>query len=366
MKNNYKAMFDDLAPVMDDKELLQAVLDRKAENKMAAKFSKKIFIPVIAAAVLGATAVGASAAYQWSQAQAVQKVFENEGNVNADFPKYDLNKLGGKALNDVIECDGFTIKTLGIAADEHTAYMFYDIIFDEGADYSLGENEKWVCTFFPHLEIQWVKDYWGLNLENRDKLPSPHLSGYSSTIEAEGNVFHMYSVFTLSGITLPGKTLNYEFSSLSRYNTVTKESSGSFSVSENSLAIDVDFVTTESITVNPNKRVTLNNGKTGTFTFAEVTPFTLIAEINWENLDENPGDELVAVNTNGKFEVYSPTLDAMMASLKVRFKDGTVKDINAFAVGNESGPGALRLAWEYPVDAEQIASVTIGDVEVEF
>ncbi|MDE7230066.1 MAG: hypothetical protein K2N56_06250, partial [Oscillospiraceae bacterium] len=350
MKNNYKSMFDDLAPVMGDEELLKAVLDRKAEKNMGTrKFSKNIFIPVIAAAVLGATAVGASAAYQWNHAQAVQKVFENEGNVDAEFPKYDLNKLGGKELNDVIQCDGFTIKTLGIAADDHTAYMFYDIVFDEGTDLSLSENEKWICTFYPHLELEWIKDYWGLNLENRDELPSPHMSGHSESFGVDGNVLHMYSVFSLSGITLPGKTLNFEFSSLRRYNTVTKESRGDFSVVDNSLAVEVDFVTTESVVVKPDTRVTLPSGETGMFKLIEVTPFTLVTDIDWDNPDSGINNDDM-VSTNGKFSV-EPITDRLMTSLKIEFKDGTVKDINAFAVDNGSAGGALRLAWEYPVDA---------------
>lgn len=370
MSNKYKKMFDCFSPVRGDDELLKAVLDRKAENKMASKFSKNIFIPVIAAAVLGVTAVGASAAYQWSQAQAVRKVFENEGNVNADFPKYDLNKLGGKALNDVIECDGFTLKTTGIAADDHTAYMFYDIVFDEGFDYSLGEDEKWSCLFYPHLEIDWIKDYWGLNMENRDELPNPHATGHSGLLGTEGNVLHMYSVFTISGITLPGKTLNYDFMSLCRYNTVTEEVGDDLSGDGADLYVNIDFVTTEPVVVKPNTRVTLPSGETGMFKFIEVTPFTLVTDIDWENyesgIDLNNINNVVMVNTNGKFSVESPTMDRLMASLKVEFKDGTVKDINAFAINNGSAGGALRLAWEYPVDAEQIASVTIGDVVVEF
>lgn len=367
MKNKYKRMFDSFSPVRDDEELLRAVLDRKVENKMAAnKFSKKILIPVIAAAVLGATAVGASAAYRWSQAQALQKVFENEGNVNADFPKYDLNKLGGKPLSDVIEGDGYTIMTNGIAADDHTAYLFYDIVLGEGVDLTLGENEEWVSSIFPKLEIEWIKDYWGLNLENRDKLPTPQATGHSGLLGTEGNVLHMYSVFTISGITLPGKTLNYSYASLSRYNSLTKKSSDDLFSEHIDLAVDIDFVTTESVVVEPNKRVTLANGKTGTCTFAKVSPFTLITEINWDNFDEKPTEDLVVFNSNGRFDVYSATVDAMMASLKVKFKDGTVKNINAFAVNNGSAGGALRLAWEYPVDVDQVASVTIGDAEIEF
>ncbi len=385
MKNKYKAMFDDLAPVRGDKELFQAVLDRKAENKMAAKFSKKVFIPVIAAAVLGTTAVGASAAYQWSQAQALQRVFEKEGNVEADYPTFDLNRLGGKELSDVIECDNFTIKTTGIAADEHTAYLFYDLIFDEGYDCSLAENEEWQCSVFPRLEIDWIKEYWGLGLENRDDSPGVHSGGHGGVLDTEGNVVHMFSVFTISGITLPGKTLNYEGMGPYRYNSATKETVEDLS-GEFGFSVDIDFVTTKSVSVKPNKRVKLASGEEGTFTYAEVSPFTLIAEVDWdifeqkfngnegnlspeereERLKELEAAENSSFMTNGKFEVNDAMLDEMMASLKVKFKDGTVKDINAFAISNHSAVGAMRLAWEYPVDVEQIESVTIGDAEIEF
>lgn len=347
-------MFDSFAPVREDEELYKAVLGRKAENKMA--FSKKVIIPVIAAAVLGTTAIGASAAYQWNQAKAIEQTV----NSSVDYPKFDLYKLGGKELNDEIKCDGFTVKPLGITADEHSAYMFYDIIFDEGFDYSLGENEAWVSSFYPHLEVSWVTEYWGTQLENRDSLPDPHMRGHAEMINAEGNVAHMYTVFNLTGITLPGKTLNYEMHGLYRYNTETRETVGDDLLGDSSveLSVDVDFDTVKTVTLNPNKRVTLSTGDTGTFKFIELSPFTLNTEVEWDNYEYDPDDDNV-YNTNGKFDTYEPIADAKLASLRVKFKDGTVKDINAFAVYNGSS-----LAWEYPVDVEQIASVTIGDCEV--
>lgn len=359
MRNQYKEMFDGFAPARGDEELLKAVLGRKAENKMA--FSKRIIVPVIAAAVLGTTAIGASAAYQWNQAKAIEQTLDSSAEA-IDYPTFDLYKLGGKELHDEIKCDGFTLKTVGISADEHSAYMFYDIIFDEGVDHSLGENEKWVADFYPHLETSWVMEYWGPALENRDSLPDPRMRGNGGTIYSEGNVFHMYTVFNLTGIKLPGKTLNYEMIGIQRYNTVTDKAVGDDLLNGGSvkLSVDVDFDTAKTMTVNPNKRVTLSNGDTGTVKFIELSPFTLNIETALDNYKPNLSEDPKVYNTNGKFDVYSAATDAKLASLRVKFKDGTVKDINAFGVYNGSS-----LAWEYPVDVDQIASVTIGDCEVE-
>lgn len=370
MRKEYKELFDKLSPVRGDDELLKAVLDRKAENNMGTKkFSKNIFIPVIAAAVLGATAVGASAAYQWSQAQAVQKVFENKGNVETDIPKYDLNKLGGKALNDVFEGTGYTIKTTGVAADDHTAYLFYDLIFDEDFDYALGESEKWICTFFPHLEMDWIKEFWGNRGDQNQDAVHPTARGDSGTLGVEDNVFHMYSLFTISGITLPNKTLGFDFMGLCRYNTVTKESEDDISKADESkdrvIPVTIDFVTTESTIVKPNKRVTLESGLSGELTYAEISPFTLSTRILWDEHEETAVEDKSSLK-NGKFEISGPVLDEIMTSLKIKFKDGTVKDINAFAANNYSNCESLMLAWEYPVEVDQIESITIGDVDVKF
>lgn len=380
MRNQYKEMFDGFAPVREDEELLKAVLDRKAENKMAVKFSKKIFIPVIAAAVLGTTAIGASAAYQWNQAHAMQQVIDNNGADNADYPKFDLNKLGGKELNDVIECDGYDIKTVGIAADQHTAYLFYDIVFDDDFDYSLGENEKWGCALHVRSNLDWVKEYWGVRGDRHTDEPDPTWKGKSGFLGMEGNVAHLFSTFTMSGITLGGKTLDYECyfglqrvdkNDSSKYETVDESSDGV------TVSVDIDFDTTgNSIVTKPDSKVSLSESQTGTIKHVELTPFSVFARVHWnfegEEVDrENP----VEYNSNGKFVQYAYETDALLTALRVKFKDGTVKDISAFVLDNSHTSALadkngirntdIAVCWESPVDVDQIESVTIGDCTVE-
>lgn len=382
MRKEYKEMFDSFSPVRGDDELLKAVLDRKAEKNMGTKkFSKNIFIPVIAAAVVGVTAVGASAAYQWSQAQALQKVIDNTVSNAVDYPKFDLNKLGGKVLNDVIECNGYDIKTIGIAADQHTAYMFYDIVFDEDFDYSLKDNEEWGCSFFPRSNLDWVKEYWGTMGDRNTDAPDPTWKGHNGFLGMEGNVAHLYSTFTMSGLTIGGKTLEYENhfglqridkTDVKNYETVDDSSdSAAFSV-------DIDFVTDgNSVTVKPDSKVSLSESQTGTIKHIELTPFSLFARVHWDFEGkaydfENP----VKFDSNGKFEQTMFETDAVLASLRVKFKDGTVKDISAFVMDNshtsaKADKNGIRntdisVCWETPVDVDQIESVTIGDVEVEF
>lgn len=379
MRNQYKEMFDGFAPVREDEELLKAVLDRKAENKMAAKFSKKIFIPVIAAAVLGATAVGASAAYQWNQAHAMQQVLENNGADNANYPKFDLNKLGGKELNDVLEFDGYDIKTVGIAADGHTAYLFYDIVFDEDFDYELGENERWTCN--PHVlpNLDWVKEYMGVRGDRHTDEPEPGWRDSNGFLGMEGNVAHCYNTCTMKGLTVGGKTLEYECHfGLARIDVTD---SSKFEVVDESCAgvqfsATIDFDTTGNTkTVKPDSKVTLSDSKTGTLKHLEVTPFSLFARVDWDHIVENSSVHDTEYNNNGKFTQFSYESDELLTALRVKFKDGTVKDITAFVI-DESGSKmsnvtdvyftSLAICWESPVDVDQIASVTIGDVEVEF
>lgn len=380
MRKEYKELFDKLSPVRGDDELLKAVLDRKAENNMGTKrFSKNIFIPVIAAAVLGATAVGASAAYQWSQAQALQNVIDKTVTNKADYPTFDLNKLGGKVLNDVIECDGYTIKTIGIAADQHTAYMFYDIVFDEDFDYSLNKGEKWGCAFHVRSNIDWVKEYWGTMGNRNTDAPDPTWTGYNGFLGMEGNVAHLYSTFTMSGLTIGGKTLEYEnhfglqrIDSAGKYEVVDESSDGA------AFSVDIDFVTEgNSVTMKPDSKVSLSESQTGTLKHVELTPFSVFARVHWDFEGKEYDREYpVKYNSNGKFEQYMYETDAILASLRVTFKDGTVKDISAFVMDNShtsdhADKNGIRetdiaVCWESPVDVDQIASVTIGDVEVEF
>lgn len=382
MRKEYKELFDKLSPVRGDDELLRAVLDGKAENNMGTrKFSKNIFIPVIAAAVLGATAVGASAAYQWSQAQAVQNVIDKTAANKADYPTFDLNKLGGKALNDVIECDGYDIKTIGIAADQHTAYLFYDVVFDEDFDYSLKDNEKWGCVFHVRSNLDWVMEYWGTMGDRHTDEPDPTWKSRSGFLGMEGNVAHFYSTFTMSGMTLGGKTLEYQnYFGLTRYDK--NDDMNYETVDESSrdvvIPVSIDFPAEgNSVTVKPDSTVKLSEEQTGTLKFVELTPFSVFARVHWDFEGEkydmnNP----VTYKNNGKFEQTMVETDTLLAMLRVKFKDGTVKDISAFVMDNSrtsdhADKNGIRetdiaICWETPVDIDQIESVTIGDVEVKF
>lgn len=376
MRNQYKEMFDGFAPVREDEELFKAVLGRKAENKMA--FSKKIVIPVIAAAVLGTTAIGASAAYQWNQAKAIEQTL-GSGAGNVDYPKFDLYKLGGKELNDVLEFDGYDIKTVGVAADQHTAYLFYDVVFDEDFDYALDEGEKYQCTFHVRPNLDWVKEYLGVKGDRHTDEPDPGTNGTSGFIGMDGNVAHFYTTFTMTGMTIGGKTLEYECHfGLKRYNeaapddpeTVDDACDGSV------VSVDIDFETEgNSIVKKPDNKITLSETQTGALKYLELTPFSFFARVDWDykTAEYDPKDP-VKYNTNGKFVQYAYETDALLTSLRVKFKDGTVKDISAFVVDNsgtrysnlaDNSKTDIAVCWAIPVDVEQIASVTIGDCEVE-
>lgn len=380
MRNQYKEMFDGFAPVREDDELLKAVLDGKAENKMAVKFSKKIFIPVLAAAVLGATAVGASAAIRWNQAKAIEQVIQNNGADGVDYPKFDLYKLGGKELNDVLEFDGYDIKTVGVAADQHTAYLFYDVVFDEDFDYSLAENEKWGCALHVRSNLDWVKEYWGVKGDGHTDEPDPTWRSKSGYLGMEGNVAHFYSTFTMSGIALGGKTLDYEcYFGLER---IDKDDSSKYEVVDDAcdgaaVSVDIDFDTTgNSIVKKPESKITLSESQTGTLKYVELTPFSVFARAHWDFEGEKVDrEDPVEYNSNGKFVQYAYETDALLTSLRVKFKDGTVKDISGFVLDNshtseEADKNGIRntdiaVCWESPVDVEQIESVTIGDCVVE-
>lgn len=447
MKNRYTEMFERFAPVKSDEELLKAVLKRKAENNMSEKkFGRKaIIIPAAAIAVFAVTTVSVSAAYQWNQKQALEEVLnsnaEGAGDNGLDFTKLDLNKVSGKELTDEYDYDGFKVKLNGVAADEHTAFLFYDIVFDEDFDYTLEENEEWWFSFYPRADIQWIIEYRGPRGDLHPGEPDPSSTGTTKFLGMEGNVARMCNVFSLSGISLEGKTLNYQAYYLGKTSNAGTDNEKSETVvdikEDNSVSVTIDFNTSAfTKSVKPDKTVTLSNGEVGKLTFVGVSPFMVSARIDWEtpDADENGNtsepvgtesgnaaahdseesitnyiiadENTSALDGNESWDVRAITTDELARTesgddgviatasdggesitssllketIKVTFKDGTVKGVTADVLLDDAGSSHTNgdngkiiarssspwFVWDYPVDVEQIASVTVGDVTIDF
>lgn len=168
MREKYNSMFDELAPLKSDEELLGAVLSSRKgnimknnENKSKKRISKAIAIPVAAALALGATAVGAVAIHNHNVNEEYARVldYETYGYKHQTLTDKDGNEIDGtlQAVNNRMyeelnieldksfECDGFNISFPGAMCDGETMLLFYTVTFDEG----------WELDPRDHFDLWW-------------------------------------------------------------------------------------------------------------------------------------------------------------------------------------------------------------------
>ncbi len=355
MENQYKRLFDSIAPIKSDEELLKAVLDRKAEKmNPKKKFSKKaILIPAAAAALLGTTAIGVSAAYQWNLPAAFEDLFRNRyeayNGIEEAGPRrnaFDFSVIG-KELFLYYNFDKFDVVIRGIAADEHSVFLLYDVDFAEDFDYALADGEEWFLNLRPVMDLSWVKSYDG----NMD----PSVDWQNRLINMEGGRAHCCSTINVSGISLQDRALVYSFDGLVRSSGDNKDTVG---VEEKKFSVDMDFwFSKNSVKLRPNEAVTLAGGETGKVDYIGLSTFGLELHAEWD--DPSLGGENMC--------------EKLKSAVTVNYKDGTTSDSSAFTAGYVGSSGStwnskedgysssVLLSWLYPVYMEDIKSVTIGD-----
>lgn len=355
MENQYKRLFDSIAPIKSDEELLKAVLDRKAEKmNPKKKFSKKaILIPAAAAALLGTTAIGVSAAYQWNLPAAFEDLFRNRyeayNGIEEAGPRRDAFDFSviGKELFLYYNFDKFDVVIRGIAADEHSVFLLYDVDFAEDFDYALADGEEWFLNLRPVTDLSWVKSYDG-NM-------APSVVWQNRLINMEGGRAHCCSTINVSGISLQDRALVYSFDGLVRSSGDNKDTVG---VEEKKFSVDMDFwLSKNSVKLRPNEAVTLAGGETGKVDYIGLSTFGLELHAEWD--DPSLGGENMC--------------EKLKSAVTVNYKDGTTSDSSAFTAGYVGSSGStwnskedgysssVLLSWLYPVYMEDIESVTIGD-----
>lgn len=353
MENQYKKLFDSVAPIKSDEELLRAVLDRKAKNMSSKKkISKKtIFIPV-AAALLGTTAIGVSAAYQWNLPSAFEDLFRNRyeeyNGIEEAGPRRDAFDFSviGKELFLYYNFGDFDVAIRGIAADEHSVFLLYDVDFAEDYDYALEDGEEWFLNLRPVTDLSWVMSYDG-NM-------APSVDWQNRLINMEGRRAHCCSSISISGISLQDKALVYTFDSLIRSSDGEEDA---VELEEKKFSVDMDFrLSKNSVKLRPNEAVTLAGGETGKVDYIGLSTFGLELHAEWD--DDSIGEEDMC--------------EKLKSSVTVNYKDGTTSDSSAFTAGYVGSTGtwnsmedgyssSILLSWLYPVYMEDIESVTVGD-----
>ncbi len=375
MKNDYNSMYDKLCPQKSDDELLQAVLTGKADNMNIKHKKKTIIIPALIAAALCATTVGVSAANDWKLTGAMSNVMQNIfGKKNElqpadkDFTEYGFENLRGKELSDVIDCGEYKIALKGVTADKYTAFIVYDIVFDKDFDHKLKDGEEW-CALLNQTDsnrTEWLSEFY----RKQGNQPNPFSYSQNEFLGMDGNIAHCYTEVANS-IPLQDKTLELVSHGLYRRSAKAPYIGKEIDCSNDEFSITFDFDTSASSkTIEPNSKISVDGASEGKITYLSVSPFGLMINIVWDDSEKM-----------GKIDYEdSEELDKIInETFRVKFKDGTEKDISAFDDDGwntlvsyddfgmaEKAENSMFPHWKYPVNVDDIVSVTLCGQTFEF
>ncbi|MBD5130023.1 MAG: DUF4179 domain-containing protein [Ruminococcaceae bacterium] len=389
MDNKYKELFDKITPRMSDDELLNAVLDRKAENmgnsNEKKRFGRKaILIPAVAAAVMLSTTIGVSAAYDWNIPAAIADIFGKNAEEIPDgvsFKDFNFATVGGKELTDVFKFDGGEVQMKGVAADPHSMMLFYDVVFDDAVP---EEKREKLGVMHTIADLQLYVDYNRvLNAAGTADDPAfsqewswkhIHMATEQHTLYlgSEDNIAHYCLKHAVSGASLAGRNVTLEIEKL------TKDENGDFVYggSREEYTVDLGFVDdSNSLDIYKDNEITLSTGAKGNVSHIQLTPFSVCFRVDWgeqavESPDENGN---IAANTINVNDIYN--------EFKIKLKDGTVMDAKAFRPfedgnkrssyytetadgGNTSYAQDPMFEWLYPVDVADVEALIVGNTTI--
>lgn len=393
MKKRYRETFDKIAPIQSDEELLRAVLERKAETMNShRKIGKKAIVIFVAAAiVLGTTAIGVGAAVQWDLSTAIRTLFdrsssEDDSKESFMFKEFDLDSMGSKPLDQSFERNGYTIQTIGVVADMHSSFLFYDVILDDSVGYTYREGDEVYVTIYDNSE-----NYYDLLhefMESEVRMPDgtydsefdmTRLSSDNEQIMLgnEGNIFHCAHRYDLRLLTLKDKEIVYDLRGL-------HAGTSDYAINDvdflEHLTIRYDFIKdSDELFLEGDEAFSLSSGEYGAITSVNVTPLSLNLKIRWEMgpLCEIPhedfGEDLDRIREYEQKEMDE--INKAYQEVKVRFKDGTIAENGALKWDHSSAGGSctddgqrlseqyLHLQWAYPINISDIESILVGDGE---
>lgn len=383
MKKEYNAMYDKLAPQKSDEELLQAVLSGETEKPVKRKRKRRaVLIPAIAAAALCATTVGVSAANNWDLRAAIKSLFKtSEKNDESGWQlKYDIDGIGSKKLDGQFERDGYKIDLVGVVAEKHTSFLLYDLTIEEGHVFT---NEITKHTYSTE-DTAWLA-VWE-NVESHSKLLKDYLynnrlpngrydfegffeefnvsNNTDILLEQEGNVYHCAHRFDIKPLSLDGNELSFDLNGL--YLVFSNDERFFETGVRDTVTINYDFIKdSENVLIEVNKPFTFE-GETYMLDKVGLTPLSVYLSISIKSEDTGEyADNSVQISN------YGDNIRKIHDNIKLQFKDGSITDSEVLFRNKSHGCGVtygngvyssdLHLMWKYPVNVEDIESVTIGD-----
>ena len=293
-------------------------------------------------ALLGTTAIGVSAAYQWNLPAAFEDLFRNrfeEYNSTSDAKiknvMFDFSVIG-KELDLTYNFNNFDVVIKGIAADEHSAYLLYDVVFAEDYDCALTDDEEWFVNLHPNIDMSWLMNYSGEM--------TPAADWRNGFMNMEGNTAHCFVTINISGISTQDKPLVYSFDRLV-HRSGDKEDI--LELEEKKFSVDMDFyLSGNSVKLNPNETVTLESGETGTVKYIGLSTFGLELNVEWED----------------EYLKETDMCEKLKNAVTINYKDGTTSDNTTFTAQYLGSSGrsfnsraddnsyfsSVLLSWVYP------------------
>lgn len=379
MDDKYKELFDKLAPIRSDEELLRAVLDRKAETMKNGKhFMKKAIIIPAAAAALLCTTVGVSAAYEWNIPAAIADIFGRNSDKIPDgvsFKDFNFTAVGGRELNNVFKFDGYEVQIKGVAADPHSMLLFYDVAFDNETSEETIEKFK---AMYAIADLQLFVDY-NRNLSAAGTADDPAFSKEYSWkhidmahqqrnlyLGSEGNVAHYCFKYTVTGASLAGRSVALEVGDRSVLN--------SDGAKRADYTLDLGFVDdSDCLDIYKDNEINLSSGVKGNVSHIQLTPFSVCFRVDWgEQRVEDPDE-------NGNVSAGALDVNTIYNEFKIKLKDGTIMDAKAFrpfengadrSYTKESSDSGEVYAqdpifeWLYPVNVSEVEALVIGNTTI--
>lgn len=370
MKKEYRAMYDKIAPLKSDEELLSSVLIQsgsrkgniimKNENKSRKHITKAIAIPIAAALALGATAVGAVAVYNRNVAEEYANVLQREGDVfkqeyrTSDGEEVNLNVEAlnnglydelNIELNKTFEYEDFTIEFPGAVCDGRDILIMYNM------------------TFKKDLDCLSIKDQsfglWGPN----DTLDEEGLHGgtrATNGILSEVDGKKVYSGFVdYSGIQYCGESLTLHFEQINSSISRPADGFGWYNVD---IDIDLEIPLTADFS-KFNKTVVADTAQHvdilgwGEWDVESVDISSLLITFNVKT-DELPDPD------GNIFKTSSPVFP-----INVTMKDGSTLELGSdaiyrFNVDQETKEGWFMAVLNYPLDVDNVQSVQFASAVI--
>lgn len=358
MKKEYIELFDRISPQSSNEEFLSQILGKaeKVEKKNKIRIKKPVIAAFAAVFTLAAATVTVGAATGWDFNGGFDAVFKNRTEqysseyqayeTGFDFAKY------GKELDLHYTFDDYTLNIYGVIADESTAYVMYDVVFDEDFDYK--ERDKYT---------QW--DMKAI-LETAD---SAMQANEGHLVAVDGNRFTFYKMATSGkeGINLSGNTLIFNLFRLERGIENSVECDELYSESQTvecglTVEIPVDFELYDS------KIYTVPEEKSNAYLIDYINGKEFNVEAKLETIEISPlSCEFVFMTDiadDGLVKGEAYTLDEFFFT----DKNGEIISCTPYdyLIGvEESGIMRFNVNLNQPIEPDEICSVTVGGTTIE-